>query len=172
MWQEFPGCRVRTSRLEGVDLVLDVFVGLADRAEDLLFGRTVEDRGDRLEAEHCGRPPEVSLENLTDVHSTRHAERVEQDVDRRSVFEERHVLFGDDSGDDALVAVPTGHLVADGELPLGGDVDLDHLEHARGEFVAALHVGESTLLLLLDPPRCVARSGSSRRRGLRLPWSP
>ncbi len=34
---------------------------------------------------------------------------------------------------------PAGHLVPDGDLPLGRDVDLDHLQHAVREFIAALH---------------------------------
>jgi hypothetical protein len=114
------------------------------------FGRAVEDRRERLEAEHLRRPAEVDLEDLADVHAAGHAQRVEQDVDRRAVLEERHVLFGHDAGDDALVAVTAGHLVADRELALRRDVDLDHLEHARRQFVAALHVAELALLLLRD----------------------
>jgi hypothetical protein len=54
----------------------------------------------------------VRLEHLADVHAAGHAERVEHDVDRRAVLEERHVLLREDLGDDALVAVPAGELVA------------------------------------------------------------
>ena len=38
--------------------------------------------------------------------------------------------------DDALVAVATGHLVADLQLALDGDVDLHHLDDARRQLVA------------------------------------
>ncbi len=51
-------------------------------------------------------PPEVGLEDLADVHARRHAQRVEDHVDRRAVLQERHVLLGHDLGDHALVAVP------------------------------------------------------------------
>ena len=51
--------------------------------------------------------------------------------------EVRHVLFRQDAADHALVAVATGHLVADLELALDGDVDLHHLDHARRQLVAA-----------------------------------
>ncbi len=50
--------------------------------------------------------------------------------------------------DHALVAVPAGHLVADRDLPLGGDVHLDHLLHAAGQLVAALQRVELALLLV------------------------
>ena len=49
----------------------------------------------------------------------------------------RHVLLGHDLRDDALVAVASGHLVADRELALLGDVHLDELDHARRQLVAA-----------------------------------
>ena len=119
----------------------------------------VEDRADGLEAELGGGPAQVGLEDLADVHAAGHAQRVEQDLDAGAVREERHVLLGEDLGDDALVAVAAGHLVADRDDPLGGDVDLDHLEHARGELVAALQAVEPALLLVLeglDPRRVLA----------------
>ena len=55
----------------------------------------------------------MRLEDLTHVHTAGDAQRIEHDVDRRSVLEEGHVLDGKYLRDDALVAVPTGHLVAD-----------------------------------------------------------
>ena len=105
----------------------------------VVLAGAVEHRVIGLEAELGRRPAQVRLENLADVHTAGHAQRVEQDLDRRAVGQERHVLLGQDLGDDALVAVPAGHLVADRDHPLGGDVDLDHLQHAAGQLVAALH---------------------------------
>src|SRR3569833_2848523 len=81
-------------------------------------------------------PPEVGLQDLADVHPARHAERVEDDVDRGAVLKERHVLDRQHLGDDALVAVPAGQLVAVGDLALLGHVDADQLVHARRELVA------------------------------------
>ena len=82
----------------------------------------------------------MRLEDLTDVHARRNAERVENDLDRRAIRQVRHVLLGEDAADDALVAVASGHLVADTQLALHGDVDLDHLDDARRELVALLQV--------------------------------
>ena len=85
-----------------------------------------------------GDPAEVGLEDLADVHAAGDAERVEHDVDRGAVLEERHVLDGQDLGDDALVAVAAGELVAVGDLALLRDVDADQLVDARRQLVAVL----------------------------------
>ena len=84
------------------------------------------------------RPAEVRLEDLADVHPARHAERVEDDVDRGAVRQEGHVLRGEDLGDDALVAVAAGHLVADADLALLGDRHADQPVDARLQVVVEL----------------------------------
>ena len=96
------------------------------------------------EPERLRGPAEVGLQDLADVHARGHAERVEHDLDRRPVRQVRHVLVGQDPGDDALVAVAAGHLVAHGQLALHGDEDLDQLDDTGRQLVAAL---QAALLL-------------------------
>src|SRR5712691_279946 len=119
-------------------------VGLLHVRLNLLLLRPVEDRRREVAAQDLGRPAEMGLEDLTHVHARRHAERVEDDLHRRPVREVRHVLVGQDAGDDALVAVAAGHLVADGQLALHRHEHLDELDHAGGQLVAAL---QAALLL-------------------------
>jgi hypothetical protein len=88
------------------------------------------------QADALGRPAQVGFEDLADVHPRRHAQRVQHDVDRRAVGHVGHVLDRHDARDDALVAVAAGHLVARLQAALHRQVDLDHLQHARGQFVA------------------------------------
>ena len=132
-------------------------------APNLLLEHVLE-----LRAEHARAPAEVRLEDLPDVHAARHAERVEHEVDR-ACRPARYGMSssGQDAADDALVAVAAGHLVADLELALDGDVDLHHLDHARRQLVAlgeALDLVAEVLLAgahdlleiaehLLRPPR-------------------
>ncbi len=115
-------------------------------ALDLSLAGAVEDGRREVEAEGVRRPAEVRLEDLADVHARRHAQRVEHDLNRCAIRQIRHVLFGEDARDDALVAVAAGHLVADRQLALHRHVDLDELDHARRQFVAAANL----LLLLLE----------------------
>src|SRR5580700_8148317 len=112
------------------------------------FGARVflEQSADLL-AQRVARPSQVGFENLAHIHTAGYAEGIQNDLDRRSVFEVRHILFWQNARDDALVAVTAGHLVAYAQLALHGDVDLDQLDHARRQFVA---LGELLFLLVDD----------------------
>src|SRR6185369_3052270 len=100
-----------------------------------------------LLAQFVAGPSQVGLENLSHVHTGRNAQRVEHDFHRRTVFEVRHVLVGQDAGNHAFVAVTAGHLVAHTQLALHGDVHLHQLDHARWQFVA---LGQLVFLLVDD----------------------
>src|SRR5229473_2778248 len=118
--------------------VVDLLQVLADRVRRPLL---VDHRLDLL-AQAARGPAEVGLEDLPDVHAGRHAQRIQHDVHRPPVLEVGHVLLAHDARDDALVAVPAGHLVAHRQLALDGHVDLDHLDDARGQLVALLETGD------------------------------
>ena len=92
----------------------------------------------------------MRLQNLADVHTRRHAQRIQNDLDRRSIRQVRHVFFRQNAGDHALVTVTAGHLVADRKLALHRDEDLDHLDHARRKLVALLQLGD---LLVMKMPQ-------------------
>src|SRR4051794_27439159 len=124
--------------LRQVVVAVPVHARLLERLADLALRRAVEDGRRGLVAHRPERPAEVRLEDLADVHAARHAERVEQDVDGGAVRQVRHVLDGQDLGDDALVAVAAGHLVADRHLALLRDRDADQAVHARLEVVVPL----------------------------------
>ncbi len=92
----------------------------------------------------------MGLQHLADVHARGHAERVEHDVDGGAVGGERHVLDRQDHGDHALVAVAAGHLVARLDAALDGQVDLDHLQHARRQVVAGGDLAALVFQALLE----------------------
>src|SRR5690606_16869336 len=130
-------------------------------AEALLHHQLVE-----LTAEQIPGPPEVGLEDLAHVHTARNAARVQDEVDRRAVRTERHVLLGQDAAADTLVPVASGHLVADLELPLDGDVDLHHLDDARRELVSLAELADLLLEERLDGLRLLLELLEDRRDGL------
>ena len=80
----------------------------------------------------------MHFKNLTDVHTGRHAQGIEADVGGTAVSHVGHIFHRADLGDHTLVAVAAGHLVTGLQTALLGDEDLDHLQYARGQFVAAV----------------------------------
>ena len=78
----------------------------------------------------------MHFQHLTDVHTRRHAQRVQYDVNGCTVGHVRHVFHWSDLGDHTLVTVATGHLVTGLQAALDRNVDLDHLQHACGQLVA------------------------------------
>ena len=131
---------------EDEDLVVrqavEIFV-LARAVVNLI--EEVADLTDLLGAQHLfdaptdalGGPAEVNFEHLTDVHTRRHAQRVQDDVGGTAVCHVRHVFDRADLGDHTLVAVTAGHLVARLQTTTFGNVHLDHLQNARRKFVTA-----------------------------------
>src|SRR5712691_3118980 len=107
-------------------------------SHDGLHRGAVENRRRDLDAQRRRHPTEVGLQDLAQVHAARHAERVEHDVDRSAVGQVGHVLGRHDPGDDSLVAVAAGHLVAGGDLSLLREVDADHLVDTGAELVLVL----------------------------------
>ena len=79
----------------------------------------------------------MGFENLTHVHTGGHAERIQHDLNRGTVFHIGHILFGKDLCDHALVAVTAGHFVADRNNAFGRDVDLDHFKDGLMQLFAA-----------------------------------
>ena len=78
-------------RLDGLVLTIDLIQGLLQRLDVLLGVIGVARPGHEL-AQAVAGPTQMRLQDLPDVHTARHAERIEHDVDRRAVLEERHVL--------------------------------------------------------------------------------
>ena len=132
-------------------LAVGAQAGLLQRALNLLEGRAVKVRRGHAPAQRLGGHAQVHLQYLAQVHTARNAQRIQNDLQRGAVRQERHVLLAQYAGDDALVAVAAGHLVAHGDLALLGDVHAHHAVDARGELrvvlaVKDLHVHDDALL--------------------------
>ena len=83
---------------------------------DIRVFRAVEHLRIRIEAEVARRPAQMRFKHLPEVHSRRHPDGVQDDIDRRAVRQEGHILFRQYLRHHALVAVPPRHLVPFGYL--------------------------------------------------------
>ncbi len=113
-------------------LVVDLIEETANRRR---ASRLIEHAPD-LETDALRCPAEMRFQDLADVHTRRHTERIEHDVDRRTVLGVRHVFDWNDRRHDALVSMASRHLVARLNAALHGQVHLDHLQDARRQIVA------------------------------------
>ena len=84
-----------------------------ERFRDLGLFRTVENGRHYLPTEFRRSSAEVDFKYLTDVHSGRNAERVKNDVERTTVFKERHIFLREYSRNNTLVTVTACHFVSD-----------------------------------------------------------
>ncbi|MNK72514.1 hypothetical protein D3C87_919930 [compost metagenome] len=133
----------------GLVVVVDVVQELAQVVDRGLGFQHALD----LATQALGGPAKVHFQDLADVHTRRHAQRVQHDVHGLARGHVRHVLDRHHVGDHTLVAVAACHLVARLDAALHRQEHLDHLQHARSEVVAggdlAALVGEATLEFLL-----------------------
>ena len=100
---------------------------------DLFLAGAVKDRGQGAEAETLGGPTQMNFKHLTDIHPSRHTQRIQDQIHRRSVFEERHILHRDNLGNNALIAMAAGHLISGSDLAALGNRDTHHHIHTRRE---------------------------------------
>ncbi len=135
--------RFARSAVEYLEFAVHFAVGveqvvLLEQLFNVLLRRAVEyGRGD-FPAELAAHVAEVNFQHLPDVHTGRHAERVEQNLQGSAVGQERHVALRKHTGNDALVSVAARHLVADLNFTLLRDVHAHQLVDAGGELVLIL----------------------------------
>ena len=125
-------------------------IGLRQRLLDVRFRGAVEYRRCHRQTQALNGPPQMGFENLSNVHTRRHAKRIQNEIDRGTVGHVRHVLFRHDDRHHTLVAVPAGHLVANAQLPLHGNVDLDHLDDPRRQLVTSTELDDLFLSGVLN----------------------
>src|SRR3990167_3084471 len=102
----------------------------------------------------------MELEDLAEVHAGRHAKRCEDNVDGAAVSRVRHILLGEDAGNNALVAMAAGELVAHRHGAQLRYFDMDALDDAGVEMVALLagkyfYPDDAAALAVFHPQRAV-----------------
>ena len=124
-------------------LALDVFTRpdftaeprLLQAVQNIFLACAVERRRHHLDAKLFGRASQMHFQHLTDIHTRRNAQRIQNDVQRRAVRKERHILRRKNSGNDAFVSVPASHFIADRDFSFLGDIHTDHFVDAGRQIV-------------------------------------
>ena len=158
--------------------------GVIEQTSNFFLAGTIEHRGCDLGSRHCflrhgnqtlspgritgnlptllGSPTQVDFQDLTEVHTSGNTQGVQDDVNRSSILQERHVLHGENLGDNTLVSVATSELVTLRNLALLSDVDNHTLVDTGAEFIVTidsvkyLDADDGSLLAVWDLQRGVA----------------
>ena len=80
----------------------------------------------------------MDLQDLTDVHTRRHTQRIQYDIQRTAIWQERHILYRKYAGNDTLVTMTSCPLITYRNLTFLGNVNADSLVYARSQLVAVL----------------------------------
>ena len=98
--------------------------------------RPVEYRCGNIESQRLSGKAQMNFKYLSDVHTGRHTQRIQHDIQRPSVRQVRHILCRQHTGNNTLVTMTSGHLIPNGNLSLLGDIDTYCLINARRQFIA------------------------------------
>jgi len=128
---------------------------------NLFLRRSLECRRFVILIEYSSCHTKLRFHDLTDVHTRRNTERVQADVERRTVFKIRHIFNRKNAGYDTLISVSSCHLVAFAELSLMGNQNLYNLIYARVQVISfsslkTLNVNDCSLNTMRHAERRIA----------------
>ena len=103
-----------------------------------VVGSPVKHRRHRPEVQPPGRPAQMRLQHLPQVHPGRNADGVENHIHRSAVRQIGHILLSQDAGHHALVAVAAGHLVPHRNLARLGNPHPHRLADPRRQVILLL----------------------------------
>ena len=130
---------------------IDIIICQIQSVHNIILVRTVENRGGNVKAKCLCSKAQVNLKYLSNIHTGRHAQRVQHDIQRTSVRKKRHILHRKHAGNNTLVSVTACHLVADGDLSLLRNIDAHCLVYTRSQLIAGfsrkyLRIHDNTVL--------------------------
>ena len=80
----------------------------------------------------------MDFQHLSDVHSGRYAQRIQNDIQRTAVRQERHIFNRKYTGSNTLVTVTTSHFVTNRNLTFLSNVNTNRLIYTRRKLIAVL----------------------------------
>ena len=125
-------------------LQIDIIVCQIKSVHDIILFCTVKHWRSHVEAQSLRSQGQMDLQHLPDIHTGRHAQRIQHDIQRTTVGQIRHILHRQHAGNHTLVTVTACHLITHGNLSLLCNIDTDCLIYAGRQFITVLsgkHLG-------------------------------
>ena len=77
----------------------------------------------------------MNLQHLPDIHTGRHAQRVQHNIQRPAVRKKRHILYRKHTGNHTLVSMTSCHLITHRNFSLLGNINADCLVYAGRQLI-------------------------------------
>src|SRR5688572_10043999 len=102
---------------------------------DLISSSPVEDWCSEFHPEFLTGPAKNGFIDLSQVHTARHAQRIQYDINRCPIFQERHVFMTNDLGNDTFVTMTTRHLISHFQLTFYSEINFCKLQHSCRQLI-------------------------------------
>ena len=99
---------------------------------------TAEYRSCHIKAKCLCSKGKVNLQYLSNVHTGRHTQRIQYNIQRTSVGQIRHIFHRKYTGNDTLVSVTASHLVTYGNLSLLRNINTNRHIYSGRKFITVL----------------------------------
>ena len=117
---------------------VDIIIGNAQGIHNIHLICTVKHRGGNIKAQSPGCKAQMNLQHLSDIHTGRHTQRIQHNIQWTPVGQKRHILHRQHSGNHTLVAMSSCHLVSHGDLTLLSNIDPNRLINSRRQLIPVL----------------------------------
>ena len=123
------------------------FIGIG---VDIVQACTVENRSSEFQSQFFTGPAQYSFENLSQVHTGRYTQRIQTNIHRSTVGQERHIFNPYNTGYDTFITVTSCHLITDLQFTFFRYVNFSHFDDAGRKFVSDSSIIFFTLHLSFD----------------------
>ena len=78
----------------------------------------------------------MDFQHLSDIHTGRHAKRVQHNIQRTAVRQKRHIFYWKHTGNHTFVSVTAGHFITYRDLTFLSNVNAHRLVYARRKLIS------------------------------------
>ena len=95
----------------------------------------------------------MAFQYLADIHTRGNTQRVQNDLDWRTIGQERHIFLGENPRDNTFITMAAGHFITHADFAFLGNINAHQLIHARAKLVPVftikdLHINDLTVLTM------------------------
>ena len=110
---------------------IDIIVGELECIHNINLVGPVKYRRRHIKAQRLGSKAQMNLQHLSNVHSGRHTQRIQHDIQRTSIWQKWHILYRKYAGNHTFVSVTSCHFISYLDLSLLCNIDTNGLIDAR-----------------------------------------